>query len=186
MVTFEIGDTTIRANTSSDLFSPKGLDSGTELLLQVVEKNNIKIQTALDWGCGWGAMALWLGKNSPDAQVIGLDSDIGAVSVAKENVELNGLDNVEIVASQGYNQLDPKLKFDLIASNPPTHRGREVVEQMIQDSYERLSNNGVLLVVVEARLKPWVARQMKQVAGDYKIANRGPKHVVLMATKMVQ
>lgn len=239
MVEFEIGDTTIRANTSSDLFSPKGLDSGTKLLLEYIvrhpelasgSQNNPVIPdldlesrkqktknkqipdragddtgvehaearpfmalrpglisgNILDWGCGWGAMALWLGKNIPDAQVIGLDSDVGAVSIAKENVELNALSNVNIVASHGFSEIIDEQKFDLIVSNPPTHRGREVVEQMIAQSFERLHNNGNLIIVVEARLKPWVARQMKQVFGDYKIAKRGPKHVVLMATKVVQ
>lgn len=186
MVAFEIGDTTIRANTSSDLFSPKGLDGGTRILLESIAKQKFTYKTALDWGCGWGAMALWLGKNIPDAQVIGLDSDVGAVSIAKENVELNALNNVNIVASHGFSEIINEQKFDLIVSNPPTHRGREVVEQMITESLDRLNIGGNLVIVVEARLKPWVARQMKQVFGDYKIAKRGPKHVVLMATKVVQ
>lgn len=186
MVTFEVGGIAIRANTSPDLFSPKGLDGGTRILLESIDKQKYIYKTALDWGCGWGAMALWLGKNSPDAQVIGLDSDIGAVSVAKANAQLNGLSNIEILASHGFSEINNEKKFDLIVSNPPTHRGREVVEQMIAQSFDILNDGGNILIVVEARLKPWVARQMKQVAGDYKIANRGPKHVVLMATKMVQ
>jgi len=38
-------------------------------------------------------------------------------------------------------------------------------------------------LVVEARIKPWVARQLKEVFGNYKIVKRSPKHVVVMAQK---
>jgi 16S rRNA G1207 methylase RsmC len=54
---------------------------------------------------------------------------------------------------------------------------------MITQSKDYLSENGILLLVVEARIKPWVSRQMKEVFGNCKIVKRGPKNVVVMATK---
>jgi len=184
MVEFETNDIVLKANTTPDLFSPKDLDIGTKLLLETISKLGLDYQAALDWGCGWGAISMWLGKYKPSSTITGLDSDIGAVMVAKQNVVLNALNNVVIVASHGFSQVE-KRDFDLIVSNPPTHRGREVVEQMIAQSFERLNNNGSLVIVVEARLKPWVARQMKLVFGDCSIEARNAKHVVLMSTKMV-
>ncbi len=186
MVEFEITGTKLRCETLPDLFSPKGLDIGTKLLLESVSKQNLVYQTAVDWGCGWGAIGLWLAKSNPSSRVICLDSDIGAVKIASINAKLNNLDNIEVIASHGFLELNDNTLLDLVVSNPPTHRGREVVEQMIAQSFEKLNNGGNLLIVVEARLKPWVARQMKQVFGNYKIIKRSTKHVVLLATKVVQ
>jgi 16S rRNA (guanine1207-N2)-methyltransferase len=118
--------------------------------------------------------------------VTAVDSDIAAVSTATANAENNRIHNLKVVASHGFDQLDQDQKFDIIVSNPPTHRGRDVLEQMVVESYQHLTASGRLVVVVEARLKPWVARSIKSSFGDYKILKRGPKHVVLTGIKVLQ
>ncbi len=180
MVEFTVVDVTLKCETRPDLFSPKALDKGSEVLLQQLAK--AEYSTALDWGCGWGAMALWLAKHQRKAQVWALDSDIGAIKAAEANKASNDLQNLTIVASHGYEDLGQQ-QFDLIISNPPTHRGREVVESMIAESQTRLASGGQLMIVVEARLKPWVQRALNQVFGDCTVVARSPKHVVLSATK---
>lgn len=180
-ISYTVAGTTIEASTEPDLFSPKGLDQGTRLLLGCLSK--FEYSSLLDWGCGWGAIALFAAKKSPQAQVIAIDSDIAAVETTRQNTKLNVLANLDVIASHGYSQLSSDQSFDIIASNPPTHRGREVVDKMIADSQTRLNPGGVILLVVEARIKPWVARQLKATYGDYKIVKRSTKHVVLMATK---
>jgi 16S rRNA G1207 methylase RsmC len=179
MNSFKVAKVEIEFETKPDLFSPKALDMGSELLISCLPK--FQYQTALDWGCGWGALALWLAKNNPEARVTALDSDIAAVKITQENAKTNNLFNLHVLASHSYDELPSSHTFDLIVSNPPTHRGREVVESMIADSKERLNKDGVILLVVEARIKPWVARQLKVTFGDYKIVKRSSKHVVLMA-----
>jgi 16S rRNA (guanine1207-N2)-methyltransferase len=194
---YTIAGTTIEATSEPDLFSPKGLDIGTRLLLSVisnvVEKSNTRSLdstrddklTLLDWGCGWGAIALYAAKRFPQAQVTALDSDIAAVEACKQNALLNQIDNLEVIASHSFAQLSDNQTFDIIASNPPTHRGREVVDNMIAESKDRLNPGGSILLVVEARIKPWVARQLKATYGDYRIVKRSAKHVVLIAQKTV-
>ncbi len=178
---FRVASVDISFETKPDLFSPKGLDIGTELLLSTLPK--FSYTTALDWGCGWGAISLWLAKNNPKSKVTAIDSDIAAVKMAQENAKSNLLYNVQIIPSHGYEEVPKTHKFDLICSNPPTHRGREVVDNMISQSFEYLNDGGSLLLVVEARIKPWVSRQMKEVFGEAKILKRGLKNVVVMATK---
>lgn len=233
MVNLEVAGVSLRCETKPDLFSPKGLDGGTYLLLttlsrhpeyisepalsltggprkekyksvdgqiphqvrddtQVLHPGPVRLtkqdpgspssSTILDWGCGWGAIGLTLAKHSPDAQVVAIDSDIAAVATTKENASINRIDNIEVISSYSFDKVKDKM-FDLITSNPPTHRGREVVDTMIAQSFVQLNSGGTLAIVIEARLKPWVARKMKETFGDYKIAKRGPKHVVLIAIK---
>lgn len=181
MSSFKVAKVEIEFTTKPDLFSPKALDMGSELLISCLPK--FEYSTALDWGCGWGALSLWLAKSDPESKVTALDSDIAAVKTTQENAKLNNIYNLQVVASHSYDELPANHSFDLIVSNPPTHRGREVVEDMITGSKQRLDKNGVILLVVEARIKPWVARQLKASFGDYKIVKRSPKHVVVMATK---
>lgn len=145
--------------------------------------SKFQYSSALDWGCGWGALGLWLAKNNPKAKVTALDSDIAAVKVTRQNAVINSVLNLQVFASYSYDDIPESYKFDLIVSNPPTHRGREVVESMIAQSKERLEKDGAILLVVEARIKPWVARQLKITFGDYRIVKRSRKHVVVMAEK---
>ena len=179
MPAFKVSNVSIEFETSPDLFSPKGLDMGTELLLSTL--GNYEYSTALDWGCGWGAIGLWLAKNKPQSKITAIDSDIAAVKATRQNAEANNLFNISVIPSHGYSEIPSSYKFDMILSNPPTHRGREVVDNMIADAKDRLAPGGYIMLVVEARIKPWVARQLKQTFGDYKIIKRSPKHVVVMA-----
>jgi len=179
MVAFSVDGTTVAYVTRPDLFSPKGLDKGSQALLETVAKQSY--ESALDWGCGWGSLGLWLASRNPKAQVIALDSDMSAIKATRLNVGHNGLKNLTVTASTGYDDIDEDSRFDLIVSNPPTHRGREVVETMIADSRARLTPGGILVIVVEARLKPWVQRSLDAQFGSCEVIRRTNKHVVLSA-----
>lgn len=177
----EIAGVTLTCETKSDLFSPKGLDQGTALLLKQIAKQDY--QSALDWGCGWGAIGLFMAAFKPKADVTALDANIGAVKMTSQNAKANKLSNITVVASDSFSELSNDAHFDLIAANPPTHQGRVVVDTFIAESFDRLNPGGNLLIVVEARLKPWVARTMQNVFDNHTITTRGPKNVVLIAHK---
>jgi len=110
--------------------------SDTEVLVE----NDIKIEKsdyfdyehikALDIGTGSGAIAVSFGYYCRNAQVLGVDINPKAVEVAKKNVKLNNLDNVNIVKGdifmERYNF--PNEKYDIIMSNPPYIRSGEIRE----------------------------------------------------------
>ncbi len=177
---FVIDGISVRFETRPDLFSPKGLDKGTQLLLESI--SDLTYTQALDWGCGWGAMGLWLAARNPHARVTMLDSDMSAIKATRANIEANGLTNIELIPSAGFEDLTEGTRFDLIVSHPPTHRGREVVESMIRESRARLTDRGSLVIVVEARLKPWVKRALEAEFGACVTLKHSNKHVVLSAT----
>ena len=182
-ITIKIGAINLKCETKSDLFSPKGLDSGSRLLIEDVLSNFPKYKNVLDWGCGWGAISLCLAKNKPESKILAIDTDIAAISMIKKNSTLNSLSNIEVSPSHGYEDVPNDRRFDLIVSNPPTHRGREVIDNMIKDSHKYLAENGNLILVVESRLKPWIARSMNESFGNHKILSRSAKHVVVFSHK---
>ncbi|MEC3907671.1 peptide chain release factor N(5)-glutamine methyltransferase [Tamlana sp. 2201CG12-4] len=79
----------------------------------------------LDVGTGSGCIAIALAKHLPNAKVYALDVSKDALSVAKENASLHGV-NVKFIEADVLN-LDhiEHLKFDIIVSNPPYVRERE-------------------------------------------------------------
>lgn len=76
------------------------------------------IKTVLDIGTGSGCIALALAKHFPKAQVIATDINPQALQLAQKNAQKNGIENVDFLKSDLFENLHNK-KFDLIVSNPP-------------------------------------------------------------------
>ena len=91
----------------------------TEVL---VERALTKIRSQgsriLDLGTGSGAIAVAIGHERPNCQVVATDRSDAALQVAQQNAEMNSVDNIEFVHSDWFESL-PKQSFDLIVSNPP-------------------------------------------------------------------
>lgn len=74
----------------------------------------------VDLGTGSGCLALALKHAFPEARVIGIDTSAEALSLARENSVLTGLD-VEWLQGDLFEPLDRALegRIDLVVSNPP-------------------------------------------------------------------
>ena len=83
----------------------------TLALAEVIEAPRI-----LDVGVGSGAIALALKDERPDAQVTGVDVSTGALSLARENAELLGL---EIELREGDGASAASEGWDVVVANPP-------------------------------------------------------------------
>lgn len=87
---------------------------------QIEQSRDLKI---LDIGTGSGCIAIALEKHIPNAKVYAIDVSEGALEVARENANKNGVD-VNFIEQD---ILNPKLEldFDIIVSNPPYVRDLE-------------------------------------------------------------
>ncbi len=86
-----------------------------QALLKLDKQNEYNV---LDLGTGSGAIALAIAKERPLAKVVAVDSQSGALEVAKTNAQTNQIKNVSFIQSDWFDDI-PAIKFDLIASNPP-------------------------------------------------------------------
>ena len=89
----------------------------TEIIVDYIIKSDMKKDNILDIGTGTGAIALSLGKNIRNCQVLGSDIEEKALSLARENKELTKISNVDFIKSDLFEYISGK--FDLIISNPP-------------------------------------------------------------------
>ncbi len=102
-----------------------------ELVLSEVKNSPLEITNLkiLDIGTGSGCIAITIAKNIPNAKVVALDTSHNALSVAKENAEVN-VTNIVFVESDILNRAAwestfENQKFDIIISNPPYVRQLE-------------------------------------------------------------
>ena len=102
--------------TSSTLIPRPDTESLVEAALaKIPENSNLDV---LDLGTGTGAVALAIAKNRPHCKVRAVDASSSALSVALYNVQFLKLENVQLLESNWFLNLQNE-KFDVIVSNPP-------------------------------------------------------------------
>lgn len=85
----------------------------------------------LDLCTGSGCLALALAKEFPEAKVYGADTSEVAIRYAKDNAELNNINNVTFLRGNLFEPLK-NLVFDLIVSNPPYIRKDDIKNLQIE------------------------------------------------------
>ncbi len=102
-----------------------------ELVQLILDKNDIASPSILDIGTGSGCISVSLKKEIPNATVSAIDVSEDALSVAKQNAELNKV----VINFIHQNILTTDLganKYDVIVSNPPYIPLREKSEMLKQ------------------------------------------------------
>ncbi len=74
--------------------------------------------TILDLGTGSGAIAIAIATERPDCRITATDISLPALSLAQQNAERLGLNNIRFVHSDWFSATGAQ-RFDLIISNPP-------------------------------------------------------------------
>jgi 16S rRNA (guanine1207-N2)-methyltransferase len=126
------------------VFGSSGLDPGTALLIESLGVG--AAERVLDLGCGWGPVGIAAAKAAPEGRTILTDVNRRAIALARRNLRRNGIENAEVRSGSLFAPV-PGERFDLIASNPPFHAGRELVLRLLAEAPEHLTENGRLLVV---------------------------------------
>ena len=162
------------------LFSPKGIDAGTDLLIEHIEIQ--EGDTCLDLGCGYGAIGISIAKWTPTATVYMVDKDFVAVDYAGKNVARNQLSNCHVLLSNGFSHL-PDIQFDLITSNLPANVGKELLQIFLADAKQHLKPNGRLYVVTISGLREFIKRNFLNIFGNYQKVKQRHTHTVAMATR---
>lgn len=169
--------------TTWGIFSPRGIDSGTDLLLKYMSVG--ESDTVLDLGCGYGPIGLTLAKCAPNGEVHMVDKDFMAVEYANKNAQLNGLSHAKAYLSNGFQQVPADVKFDTVVSNIPAKVGKEMLAIILHDAHERLNPGGQLVVVTINGLRDYMKRNFKDVFGNYKKVKQSKDYTISRCVKGV-
>lgn len=153
-------DLHLRLDTDSGMFSPDRVDPGTRVLLETVP-DPPATGDLLDLGCGYGPIAITMGKRSSQARVLGVDVNQRAITLAESNAKAAGLDNVRFSLAD---EADPELRFAAIWSNPPIRIGKAALHELLLTWLPRLAPGGLAHLVVQKHLgsdslQKWLAAQ---------------------------
>ncbi|WP_372761733.1 methyltransferase [Pseudoalteromonas sp.] len=150
--TVNVGDTEFTAISIPGVFNHGGLDAGTKILLENAPQ--IKHGSVLDFGCGAGLIATYLGLNNPALSFVCSDVSALATYATQQTLKLNNI-NGEAILSDGLKNITGK--FDLIISNPPFHTGiatdYTVAETFLANAKQHLTKAGKLNIVANSFLK---------------------------------
>jgi 16S rRNA (guanine1207-N2)-methyltransferase len=114
-------DLTVRAY--GGVFAGTGIDVGTRVLLDVLDRLPRDAAEVVDLGSGNGSLAVAVAGRLPQARVRGFDVSAAAVRSTLATAEANGLaERVSAVRADGLEGVGPG-SLDLVVCNPPFHRG---------------------------------------------------------------
>ncbi len=146
------------------VFSPRNIDIGTKAMLKKVNINSG--DKVLDLGCGTGIVGISIAKIIGVNNVVMADVDTMAIECSKRNLELNNVAGVNVVKSNGFDNINDK-DFTLILSNPPYHTDFSVAKGFIESGKKHLIIGGRMILVVK-RLD-WYKNKMISIFGGVKV-----------------
>ena len=175
----QLGGHTLNYHSTWGIFSPREIDDGTRLFMKHIKVN--ADDDCFDLGCGYGPIGLTLAKLAPQGKTLMVDKDFMAVEYSNKNAQRNKITNAHAMLSNGFQHIDPALRFDLIASNVPAKVGKEMMSLMLHDARGRLKPDGRLYLVTINGLRHYMKRNLKEVFGNYKKLKQGAKYTVHLA-----
>ena len=151
--TLSVGDSDFTMVTDSGVFSQHGLDKGTAVLLDSMQRRSLPDvapgSTICDLGCGSGAIALALAVLYPECTVLAVDINERARQLCTENMNRNALTNVRVLHPD---DVSTDTVLELLWSNPPIRIGKDALHELLRTWLSRLSGSGSAHLVVNKNL----------------------------------
>jgi 16S rRNA (guanine1207-N2)-methyltransferase len=162
--------------TIEGLFSPNALDEGSRLLIENIEAD--AEDKIWDVACGYGAVGIFLDKLY-DVELFLSDDDMRAVEVVKMNLELNDVSGK--VGNADCLDAFEGQEFDKIVTNPPTHQGSAVTDEIFRNANSRLKRGGEFYAVYNQNMS--YEDQLEQIFDKVNILERKDNFAVVRAVK---
>ena len=178
--------TTLLLTTDAGVFSKGKIDFGSDLLVQTFLKAHPPgpKKKVVDVGCGYGPIGLMIAKVAPHDAVTLLDVNQRALALAEKNRIDNQIDNATIMESDGLsNVADQSMNY--VVTNPPIRAGKQVVHRILEDAHTKLSNNGMLYVVIQKKQgMPSAKAKMEVIFGNVEVAAKSKGYYILRSTRV--
>ncbi|WP_066249378.1 class I SAM-dependent methyltransferase [Neobacillus drentensis] len=171
-----------RFKTDNGVFSKREVDFGSRLLIESFELPNAE-GLLLDVGCGYGPIGLSLAKYYQDRMIHMVDVNERAISLAKENAELNRIENVKIYESDRLLNVKENT-FAAILTNPPIRAGKKTVHDIFEQSFEHLTSQGELWVVIQKKQgAPSAIEKLNNLFNHVETIDKSKGYFVIRAQK---
>ena len=179
-ITYDFQGQHLTYTTDHGVFSRQRLDYGSRVLMDAIDIGDAK--SMLDVGCGYGTMGIALKSVHEDLQVLMTDVNKRAISLAKENIKCNNLEEIDVIESDVYENVHDR--YDLVISNPPIRAGKKVVSAIISGSYDHLNEGGRLVIVIQKKQgAPSAKKLMEEIFGNATVIKKDKGYYILQSYK---
>ncbi|KIS03263.1 class I SAM-dependent methyltransferase [Paucilactobacillus wasatchensis] len=181
---FNLRDQEMQFVTDNGVFSKHSVDFGSRTLIESFALQDLPTGDLLDLGCGYGPIGLAVAKTiGADRHVDMVDVNELALSLARENAQLNQIENVDIFTSDGYANVPSQ--YAAILTNPPVRAGKQVVDNFIATAKQHLVGNGELWVVLQKKQgAPSAKKLMSAVFGNCEVVQRNKGYYILRSSNI--
>lgn len=179
VIAFRVNNEDLKFNTDHGVFAKDNFDRGTEVLLRFLEVNETA-KTALDLGCGYGVVGVYLNKvYQLDVEMV--DVNLRAIELSKSNIVLNNA-KANVYESDAFSAV--QKTFDLIVVNPPIRAGKDVYYKMFEDSANYLNENGEFWTVINKKHGADSAiKKLKSIYANVRIVDKKKGFNVVVCIK---
>jgi len=179
---YTLKNNTFRFKTDNGVFSKREVDFGSRLLIESFEMPNAE-GLLLDVGCGYGPIGLSLAKYYHDRMIHMVDVNGRAIELAKENAEINRIQNVKIYESDRLLNVKENT-FAAILTNPPIRAGKKTVHDIFEQSFEHLASEGELWVVIQKKQgAPSAIEKLNNLFNHVETIDKSKGYFVIKAKK---
>lgn len=181
-VNYHLGGINLNLTTDAGVFSKNRVDYGSGVLIEQMLDQDLPGGNILDVGCGYGPIGLFAAKKWPDRQVDMVDVNERAMDLARRNAAANGAGNVNIFASDRYQEVPGQ--YAMIVTNPPIRAGKAIWSSILAEAKEHLLDGGILLVVIQKKQgAPSAKKLMAASLGNCEILTRDKGYYILKSVK---
>lgn len=201
-VTTDLADVGLTVAAFGAAFAGAGLDLGTRLLLEQLERSagaalggpasanlggpaSAGPRDVVDLGCGTGLLAAWAARRWPDARVVATDRSDAAVRSAALTASVNGVGDRVRVARDDVGASLADASADVVLLNPPFHDGAAVrtdaAHRMFSAAGRILRPGGALWCVWNSHLRYRPA--IERAVGPTVQVARDPRFTVTRSTR---
>ena len=114
----------------------------------MLEKRIHRSLQAVDLCGGAGKAAFVMKSCSPDCRVTLVDLSEKMLGVARERIERDKIEGVDVVLADAFSFLESEAEYDLIVFSSAIHHFKEPLN-LLQNAAARLSENGVIITIAD-------------------------------------
>jgi 16S rRNA (guanine1207-N2)-methyltransferase len=151
--TLNVGETTLTLASESGVFSSRGLDKGTAVLLDWALRQQLpelpEGSLLCDLGCGSGPIALTMATLYPHCTVHAVDINARARQLCRDNADRNNITNMVTIDPANRKS---ENRYALLWSNPPIRIGKSELHDLLRTWLGQLDDNACAHLVVSKNL----------------------------------
>lgn len=168
--------------TDAGVFSKSEVDFGSRVLIEAFEMP-VVAGDVLDVGCGYGPIGLSIARSHPERTIQMMDINTRALALATKNAQMNGVQNVHVLESDGLASIGD-VKAAAILTNPPIRAGKDTIFRFYEQSYEKLVDQGELWVVIQKKQgAPSTVKHLEEMFSEVDIVEKKKGYWVIRAIK---